>query len=92
MRRIPDIIIAVVVIVGANGIATGYRWVGVGSLLVALFVSWKRHSCVESYEGMVTSSESSAVNRELHSDTDHAEEDGDGGDSSGDDTGDGDGD
>jgi hypothetical protein len=65
MRRIPDIIIAVGVIVGAIGIATGYRWVGVISLAIALIVGWKRDWCIESFEGMISSSESSAVN-EIH--------------------------
>ena len=63
MRRIPDIIIAVGVIVGAIGIATGYRWVGVISLAIALIVGWKRDWCIESFEGMISPARAAASTR-----------------------------
>ena len=71
MRRIPDIVIAAGVIIGATGIAIGYRWVGGISLLVALIVGWKRKWCLDAFEEMSSSSESSAVNRMRRSDADH---------------------
>ena len=69
MKHIPDIIIAVGVIVGALGIGTGYRWIGCGALLVAMIVGWKRDWCMDLFDGMVSSSESSAVNEMDDSDT-----------------------
>lgn len=65
MRYIPDLIIVVGVIIGAAGIATGYRSLGSIFLAFALLVGWKRDWCMDSFEGMVSSSEHSAVN-ELH--------------------------
>jgi hypothetical protein len=54
MRRIPDLIIASGVIVAVAGIATGYRWVGITSLLVALIVGWKRAWCMKSAEAFAS--------------------------------------
>ena len=90
MRRIPDIIIAVGVIVGATSIATGYRWVGVISLLVAMVVGWKRDWCIESFDGLISSSESSAGNRLRQSDADVVADGGHSSDSGGGDAGSGD--
>ena len=67
MRRIPDIIIVVGVIVGAVGFSMGSRWVGGIGLGLALIVGWKRDWCMESFEGMMSSVENSAVNWARHS-------------------------
>ena len=76
MRRIPDIIIAVGVIVAATAIGAGYRWVGVISLLVALIVGWKRNWCMESVEAFASSKDDA--------DSGHDGGDSAGGDASGD--------
>ena len=57
MRRIPDIIIVVGVIVAAAAIGAGYRWVGVISMLIALIVGWKRNWCMESVEAFASRKE-----------------------------------
>ena len=83
MRRIPDIIIAVGVIVGAVSIGAGFRLVGVISLAVAILVGWKRDWAMDLFEGMMSSSESSAVNEMHDSHVDDVGDVGHGGDADG---------
>jgi len=83
MRRIPDIIIAVGVIVGAVSISIGFRVVGIISLAIALLVGWKRDWANDLFEGMMSSSESSAVNDMHDSNLDDVGDIGHGGDADG---------
>lgn len=83
MRRIPDIIIAVGVIVGAVSISIGFRVVGIISLAIALLVGWKRDWANDLFEGMMSSSEGSAVNDMHDSHLDHVGDVGHGGDADG---------
>lgn len=83
MQRIPDIIIAVGVIVGAVSIGAGFRLVGVISLAVAMIVGWKRDWAMDLFEGMMDSSESTAVNEMHDSYADDVADVGHGGDADG---------
>ena len=83
MRRIPDIIIAVGVIVGAASIGAGFRLVGVISLAVAIIVGWKRDWAMDLFEGLIDSSEGSAVNETHDSHLDDVGDVGHGGDTDG---------
>ncbi len=72
MRRIIDITIALGVILGATGIATGYRWFGGISLFIALLIGWKRHWCLESVYDLIGSSGQSPGNDATGTDSDAA--------------------
>jgi len=55
MRRIPDIIIVMGVVAGALALATGFRIIGVISMLVAVLVGWKRKWCIGALEELLES-------------------------------------
>jgi hypothetical protein len=59
MKRIPDIIITVGVILGILGISTNHRIFGASSMLIAFLVGWKRNWCMWTVEEMLGSAESS---------------------------------
>ena len=59
MKRIPDIVITVGVILGIIGISTNHRIFGASSMLVAFIVGWKRDWCIGEFETMIDSAESS---------------------------------
>lgn len=59
MRHLIDSLIVLCVIGGALGIATGYRWAGTITLLLALLIGWKRDWCLESWSDMLGTSQQS---------------------------------
>lgn len=69
MTKIPDIIIALGVIVGALGLSTGFRKIGVISMLIAIIVGWKRNWCIGLMEELLQSSEHNSTHDTGSSDT-----------------------
>jgi cobalamin synthase len=64
LRRVPDAVIAICVVIGALLIGTGYRWAGVAVFCFAILVGWKRDWCAECAAGISGSSRSSSVNQQ----------------------------
>jgi len=56
MKHLPDTLIALGIIIGAIGLATGHRWLGGISILFAFIVGWKRDWCIESFTELSTTS------------------------------------
>ena len=60
LKHIPDLVIASGVILGAVALGSGYRIVGVSSMLGAFLVAWKRNWCIAAFTELMGSCEHQA--------------------------------